>query len=134
MRMKTNCWVHVCSYACEEHAQGIAGKLGGADIALQRFVESQESGESGALRFPQSSSDYAAGSMDNPIMMSEVQVWGLTPYPFFFLLHLFAVFPLLSYPSPFWFSTFFFLFSFVNVGVHSLLCGNRRYLVFLLDM
>lgn len=65
------------SYACEEHAQGVAAKLGAVDAALQRFVESEEGGESQGgrgPRFPPARSDYAAGSIDNPIMMSQVQV------------------------------------------------------------
>ena len=65
------------SCACEEAAQRLAARLGSSDAALQRYAAAAaapaasdwEAGE-GAKRQPR----FAAGSPDNPIMLSEVKV------------------------------------------------------------
>lgn len=63
------------SCACEDVAQRLASKLGSSDAALQRFAAAAPAAQdreacSGAKQPPR----FAAGSPDNPIMLSEVKV------------------------------------------------------------
>ena len=71
------CYLAMRSCACEDMAQRLASKLGSSDAAVQRFAaaaaapapEDREA-RKGAKRPPR----FAAGSPDNPIMLSEVKV------------------------------------------------------------
>ncbi len=72
--------MHTCSSACELAAQRLAARLGPPEAALVRFgVTQATSSGTGILRATASDPDqaapmYAAGSDDNPIMLSQVKV------------------------------------------------------------
>ena len=66
-----------CSRACEDEARRLAARLGSSDAALQRFAAAatapaaaDREARKGAKRQPR----FAAGSPDNPIMLSQVKV------------------------------------------------------------
>lgn len=72
----TDISIEARSCACELVAQRLAARLGTPEAALERFGASQSSPlQTSAPTEPdQASSLYAAGSDDNPIMLSNVKV------------------------------------------------------------
>lgn len=74
--------MHVCSAACELAARRLAAKLGTADAAMGRFAAAQATApktaaKEGPSKREQTAEVYAAGSEDNPIMLSQVKVASL---------------------------------------------------------
>ena len=78
--------IYFCSPACELAARRLAGRLGNANAAMDRFAAALHPLEAKPQARPaKATSAYAAGAADNPIMLAQVKVGSVDPcqlYPF----------------------------------------------------